>query len=342
MGKDESMQKEAMLYEKLEDKDVRCFLCNHNCKIKPSKFGICGMRENVEGVLYTHAYGQVIAANIDPIEKKPLYHFLPGTSSFSIATAGCNFRCGFCQNWQISQASRKKNKDLPGFELSPEQVVARAIDHGCKSISFTYTEPTIFFEYALDIARHSREKGLLNVFVTNGFMTLKTLDIIRPYLDACNVDLKSFSDEFYKKICKGRLAPVLESIKYMRKIGLWVEVTTLVIPGSNDSENELRNIAEFIAGVDPDIPWHISRFHPDFQFLNTKPTPVETMKKAMMLGQNAGLRYIYLGNIAGDNDTVCPKCKKVLIARRGYSVGTPHLKNGVCTYCNADISGVWM
>jgi len=336
-----AMQKEAMFYEKLENADVRCFLCNHNCTIKPSKFGICGMRENIDGVLYTYAYGRVITANVDPVEKKPLYHFLPGSSSFSIATAGCNFQCAFCQNWQISQTSRKKDKSLSGHALLPEDAVAKAIKHGCKSISYTYTEPTIFFEYALDIARLAGEKGILNIFVTNGFMSLHALDVIRPFLDACNVDLKSFSDEFYKKICKGRLQPVLDSIAYMHKIGIWVEVTTLVVPGVNDSDKELSGIADFIASVDPNIPWHISRFHPDFKFTDTDPTPIETLEKAASIGQKAGLHFIYLGNVLGDKDTICPKCKKVLISRRGYSIGRPEIKQGLCAFCSSPVPGVW-
>ena len=335
------MHKEAMLYEKLEKAEVRCLLCNHNCTIKPSKFGICGMRENMDGVLCTYAYGRVIAANVDPVEKKPLYHFLPGTSSYSIATAGCNFQCAFCQNWQISQTSRKKDKSLSGYELFPEDAVENAIKNGCKSISYTYTEPTIFFEYAMDIARIAREKGILNVFVTNGFMSLKALDIIRPYLDACNVDLKSFSDKFYRKICKGRLQPVLDSIAYMHEIGIWVEVTTLVVPGANDSEDELSSIAEFIAGVDTGIPWHISRFHPDYKFTKTGPTPLETLEKAASIGQKAGLHFVYIGNVPGDKDTICPKCKRVLISRRGYYISRPEIKHGTCAFCNTTIPGVW-
>jgi pyruvate formate lyase activating enzyme len=335
------MPKEAMLYENLEKADVRCFLCNHNCTIKPSKFGICGMRQNMDGILHTHAYGKVIAANVDPIEKKPLYHFLPGSSSFSIATAGCNFQCGFCQNWQISQVSRKKDNSLSGYALSPEEAVAKAITYGCKSISYTYTEPTIFYEYAYDTAQLARKKGILNVFVTNGFMSLKALDVIRPYLDACNVDLKSFSDEFYKKNCKGRLQPVLDSIAYMNKIGIWVEVTTLVVPGANDSDKELSDIANFIAGVDPAIPWHISRFHPDYKFTDTDPTPIKTLEKAVSIGHKAGLLFIYPGNVRGEKNTVCSKCKKVLISRRDYSIGNPEIKKGLCSFCNNPVPGVW-
>jgi pyruvate formate lyase activating enzyme len=299
------------------------------------------MRENVDGVLYTHAYGEVIAANVDPIEKKPLYHFLPGTTSFSIATAGCNFQCGFCQNWQISQMSKKNRKDLPGHRLSPEDAIAKAKASGCDSISYTYTEPTIFFEYALDIAKKAKENEIYNVFVTNGFMTREALDVIEPFLDACNVDLKSFSDKFYRKTCKASLKPVLDSIAYMRKIGIWVEATTLVIPGENDSEKELTDIAQFIAGIDPDIPWHISRFHPDFNFTEQSPTPMETMEKAAGLGENAGIRFIYLGNVPGDSGTVCPSCKKTVISRRGFFSGRPQITNGKCAFCSAKIPGVF-
>lgn len=330
-----------MLYEKAENKEVRCFLCNHHCEIAHSKFGVCGMRENLEGVLYTHAYGDVIAANVDPIEKKPLYHFLPGTTSFSIATAGCNFKCGFCQNWQISQLSKKKRKEIPGYKLSPSEAVARARKSRCESISYTYTEPTIFFEYAYDIARQAKDSGLYNVFVTNGFMTKEALDEIQPYLDACNVDLKSFQDEFYKKTCKGRLQPVLDSIAHMKKIGIWVEVTTLVIPDENDSDKELSNIAEFIASVDAEIPWHISRFHPDYNFDEHRPTPLKTLEKAVNYGKKAGLKYIYMGNVPGNADTACPECQKTVISRSGYSVGRPRIKDGKCEFCDSKISGVF-
>ncbi len=251
------------------------------------------------------------------------------------------FNALFVKIGKSHRHQKKKDKSLAGYALSPEEAVAKAIEHGCKSISYTYTEPTIFFEYALDIARLARKKGILNIFVTNGFMSLKALDIIRPFLDACNVDLKAFSDEFYKKICKGRLAPVLDSIVYMHKIGIWVEVTTLVVPGANDSDKELAGIANFITSVDPDIPWHISRFHPDFKFTDTDPTPIETLEKAASIGQKAGLHFIYLGNVSGDKDTICPKCKKVLISRRGYSIGRPEIRQGQCGFCGSPVPGVW-
>ena len=236
------MMREAMLWQALEGGRVVCALCAHRCPVAPAAFGVCGVRRNLDGKLFTLVYGDVVAAAVDPIEKKPLYHFLPGTKSFSIATIGCNFRCGFCQNWQISQAS-KKDGESGTFELMPEDVVREALARGCRSVSYTYTEPTIFFEYAFDTARLARDKGLLNVFVTNGYMTAEALETIRPYLDAANVDLKAFNDETYKKVCKARLAPVLDTIRLMKASGVWVEVTTLVVPGLNDGEDELASIA---------------------------------------------------------------------------------------------------
>jgi pyruvate formate lyase activating enzyme len=252
------MIKEARLWKKLDNQMVHCYLCAHECKILESKFGVCGVRQNVQGVLYTMVYADVIAANIDPIEKKPLYHFLPGSRSYSIATIGCNFKCGFCQNWQISQASAKEDYGHARREVLPRQVVEEAVKNNCRSISYTYTEPTIFFEFAFDTAQLAEEAGLYNVFVTNGYMTRQALETIQPYLTAANVDLKSFSDASYKKNCQARLQPVLDTISSMKSLGVWVEVTTLVIPGENDSDNELKHIAEFLAGVDCMIPWHIS------------------------------------------------------------------------------------
>ncbi|RMD60123.1 MAG: AmmeMemoRadiSam system radical SAM enzyme [Nitrospirae bacterium] len=336
------MLKEAMLYKVIDRDQVQCYLCNHKCKILDSKFGFCGMRQNIKGKLYTYAYGEVIAANEDPIEKKPLYHVLPGTTSFSIATAGCNFRCAFCQNWQISQISKKKEPNLRGYRLLPDEIISKAKQYGCRSISYTYTEPTIFFEYAYDTSKLAKEEGLLNVFVTNGFMTKETLDTIHPYLDASNVDLKSFSDDFYKKVCHGRLKPVLESIEYMKTLGIWVEVTTLVVPGSNDSEEELRGIANFIANVDRDIPWHISRFHPDYQFTNIHPTPISTLELAYNIGKEAGLRYIYIGNVPGETpQTICPNCGKVVLKREGFWLMENNIKDSKCIFCGQKIPGIF-
>ena len=300
------------------------------------------MRQNMNGALFTHAYGEAIAANVDPIEKKPLYHFLPGTTSFSIATVGCNFRCGFCQNWQISQVSKRKNSELSGYKLLPEDVVARAKGHHCRSISYTYTEPTIFFEYAYDTARLAKEQGLFNIFVTNGYMTAEALETINPYLDACNVDLKSFREEFYKEICHGHLEPVLDSIRLMKRLNIWVEITTLVVPDQNDDEEELTNIARFIADVDLNIPWHLSRFHPDYEFTESRPTPLEVLRKAYSIGKKAGLRYIYVGNVLGESaDMLCPNCQKVLIRRHGFFVEDNRVQGSRCPDCGEALPGVF-
>ncbi|MCF7895278.1 MAG: AmmeMemoRadiSam system radical SAM enzyme, partial [Candidatus Omnitrophica bacterium] len=281
------------------------------------------------------------ASGADPIEKKPLYHFLPGSLSYSIATIGCNFKCAFCQNWQISQKSKKDPVQFPGRELEPNIVVEKALENNCKSISYTYTEPTIFFEYAYDTACIAKEKGLYNNFVTNGYMTKQALDKIAPYLDAANVDLKSFSDDFYKKVCQGRLQPVLDSISYMKKLGVWVEVTTLVVPGRNDSKEELRQIAEFIASVDKKIPWHISRFHPDYKDSDNHATPSEVMERAYAIGKQSGLVYVYLGNLAGESNTICPKCGKKTIERSYFSANRINIKEGKCIFCNYLIDGVF-
>lgn len=333
--------KEALLFEKLENNSVHCFLCAHHCRIAEKKFGFCGVRQNIEGILYTHAFGKLAAAHVDPIEKKPLYHFLPGTTSFSIATIGCNFRCDFCQNWEISQQSFRDNPNL-GQEVPPEEIIQEAIKNKCKSISYTYTEPTIFFEYALGIAKLAKENKLYNVFVTNGYMTKEALEMIRPYLDAANIDLKFFRDDSYRKICLASLEPVLNSIRLMREMGIWVEITTLVVPGENDSEEELRGIAKFIAGVDKNMPWHVSRFHPDYKLSHNHPTPEATLEKAQGIGFKEGLKFIYVGNVYGwGNDTNCPSCKEVIIKREMFGVIENNIEKGRCLHCGAEVPGVF-
>ncbi len=335
------MSKEALLYEKLENQLVRCYLCAHQCSIKDGQFGFCGVRQNIGGKLSTFAYGKVIAAHVDPIEKKPLFHFFPGSKAFSVATIGCNFRCGFCQNWEISQASFRTG-DSGGEELAPSVIVEKAIENGCKSISYTYTEPTVFFEYALETAKLAKAKGLYNNFVTNGYMSKECLEMARPYLDAANVDLKFFSEEGYRKICAASLQPVLDSISRMRALGIWVEVTTLVVPGENDTEKQLRGIAEFLAGLDKNIPWHISRFHPDYKFSDYRATPEKTLKLAQEIGHKSGLNYIYIGNVYGwGNDTHCHNCKKLLIKREIFSVLENNIKEGKCAFCKTPIPGVF-
>lgn len=335
-------RKDAMLYEPLEDREVHCFLCNHHCRIRDGETGFCRVRMNMGGRLKTLAYGKVVSANSDPIEKKPLYHFLPGSMSFSVATMGCNFHCGFCQNWQISQIEEKGIPELPGQPMSPEEIVEAARNTGCSSIAYTYTEPTIFFEYAYDTAKLAKNANLANVFVTNGFMTREALETISPYLDACNVDLKSFNREFYKSACHGRLKPVLDSIRAMKKLGIWVEVTTLIIPNRNDSDAELQQIAEFIAGISTEIPWHISRFHPGYQYGDSAPTSPETLRKAYALGKEAGLQFVYVGNLPGEEkDTLCPFCNHPLIERGSFFASKSNVSNSRCPECGATVPGVF-
>jgi len=332
--------KEALLYEKLSGNSVRCYLCSHHCKIAEKRFGFCGVRQNIAGALYTYAYGKVVSAQVDPVEKKPLYHFLPSSSTFSISTLGCNFRCGFCQNWEISQKSYQGESDLAEEEFLPADIVEEALKFDCKSISYTYTEPTIFFEYAFETAKLAKENGLENIFVTNGYMTKECLDTIKPYLGAANVDLKFFNDVSYRKICSGKLEPVLDSIRYMKEMGVWVEVTTLIVPGENDSDGELSGIAGFIASIDKQMPWHISRFHPDYKFNKHSLTSDETLKKALKIGEESGLQFVYAGNVYGwGNDTACPACKKSLIKREGFSILEYNIKEGKCAFCRTVVPG---
>jgi pyruvate formate lyase activating enzyme len=333
------MAHEARLWTPEDEEHVRCRLCNHRCRIEEGRFGVCGVRENVRGKLVTHSYGSVIAAHVDPIEKKPLSHFLPGSLAFSIGTAGCNFQCGFCQNWTISRSRRRDGQWLPGEPMTSRQVVDRALMHGCRSIAYTYTEPTIFFEFAEQTGTLAHEQGLANVFVTNGFMTREALEEARPWLDACNVDLKSMNQSFYKRICKAKLGPVLDSIENVHELGIWLEVTTLVVPGQNDSDDELARIAGFLAGIDPHIPWHVSRFFPSLDFDTTPPTPPSTMMRARELGREAGLRYIYVGNMPGeDRDIRCPSCGHEVVTRTVHPPRTD-LDDSRCPRCSTPIPG---
>ena len=334
--------KTAMFQEAKESKAVLCSLCCHRCLIAEGKRGICAVRENRGGVLFSLVYDKVISQNIDPIEKKPLFHFLPGSLSYSIATPGCNFRCLHCQNADISQLPRDHGGSIVGESVLPQSMVGRARSRGCASISYTYTEPTIFFELAYDTAGLAAEVGLKNVFVTNGYITPEALETIRPVLHAANVDLKGFREEFYKKVCGARLQPVLDAIRLYKKLGIWIEITTLVIPGHNDSEEELRDIAQFIRSVGEDVPWHVSRFHPTYKLIDRPRTPVETLKRAREIGFEAGLRYVYEGNVPGEGeDTICWKCSKTLIRRVGFAVHENLVKAGKCPACNAVIDGVW-
>ena len=333
--------KECYLYTKLEKEKIRCDLCNHRCVINEDETGKCFVRKNINGKLYSLVYGKLIAENVDPIEKKPLFHFLPGTYSYSIATVGCNFKCFFCQNYQISQMPSDENY-IDGKLTSPEAIVQNALKYNCKSISYTYTEPTVYFELAYDTSVLAKKNNLKNVFVTNGFMTKEALDMIAPYLDAANVDLKSFSDEFYKKYIGGRLTPVLENIKYMKKLNIWVEVTTLLIPGLNDSVDELTQIAKFLKEINKNIPWHISAYYPQYKS-NIPPTSFDSIKKAVEIGKSIGLSYVYGGNVAFSDleDTVCPNCQNILIKRKGFSILKNNVNNGSCNSCGYKIDGIF-
>jgi len=334
---------EAILYHRLGENRVQCNLCQHQCVIAPGKRGICGVRENREGALFSMVYGQAVARHVDPIEKKPLFHVLPGSLSYSVATVGCNFRCLFCQNAQIAQPA-ERNGSMHGISLPPERIVDEALHSGCRTIAYTYTEPTVFFEYAYDTARLAANRGLKNVFVTNGYMSAEAVDMIAPYLDAANVDLKGFSDTFYKNMAGAVRGRVLETLKNLSQAGVFLEVTTLLIPGANDDSSELAELAGWIRdNLGPQTPWHVSRFHPAHKLTDRASTPVETILVARRIGKDAGLHYVYTGNIAGrgEENTACHDCGHLLIERVGYTVTLNRLKNGSCPNCGASIPGIW-
>ncbi len=336
------MIRQALLFEPLAEQQVRCRLCAHTCRIKDGQRGICGVRENRGGSLYSLVYGAVIAENIDPVEKKPFFHMHPGSRSYSIATVGCNFRCLFCQNHEISQLPRKR-RDIPGRATTAAEVVARAVQVGARTIAYTYTEPTIFFEFALDIARLAHGEGIKNVFVTNGYMSAAALEVISPYLDGANVDLKSFRDEFYREQCGARLQPVLDTITGMKRAGIWVEITTLLIPGLNDGDGEIEDIAEFISGVGREIPWHISRFHPRYLMQEREATSVALIRRAAEIGKDKGLKYVYSGNVPGDpgENTFCARCGALLIGRYGYHIEALNLRGSACPHCMTPLDGIF-
>lgn len=333
--------KEAVLCEKLDDGRVRCHLCSHRCLIAEGKTGTCGVRVNQEGTLYTLVYGKLISENIDPIEKKPLFHVHPGSKSLSIATVGCNFRCLHCQNADISQMPRERGRII-GEEVSPEGLVSMARRTDCRTIAYTYTEPTIFFEYAMDVAQLAHEADIQNVFVTNGYMTPEALERIHPYLDAANVDLKGFTEDFYRTVCGAKLQPVLDALRLMKQMGIWVEVTTLLIPGLNDGEEEVWNIARFVRSLGQETPWHVTAFYPTYRMTDRPRTPVSTLRRARTIGLEAGLRYVYSGNVPGDEgeDTLCYACGRVLVDRYGYQIVAYHIQKGHCAYCGAEIDGI--
>lgn len=336
---------EAWLYDIMQDRQVRCRLCGHTCIIRNGKRGICGVRENRNGVLETRVYGRLIAAGDDPIEKKPIFHLMPGSRAFSIATVGCNFKCRFCQNADIAQMPADHDGMVKGNPATPEQVVAAAQSRNCASIAYTYTEPTVFFEFACDTAQLAHRQGIKNIFVTNGFMSAEALERVSSWLDAANVDLKAYSDDFYRQQCKARLEPVLSTLRRMKELNIWVEVTTLIIPGLNDKPGELGQLAAFIAGeLGDETPWHVSRFHPTYQLTDRGSTPVETLLEAREIGLAAGLKYVYTGNISGQGgeDTICPGCGETAIVRQGFQIINNRVREGRCSNCQTVIHGVGM
>ncbi len=341
--------KKAKLFKKLEDNRVGCQACWRYCQIADGQRGACSVRENRKGQLYSLVYGWAVGSAIDPVEKKPLFHFLPGSKALSFGTLGCNFACQFCQNWSQSQGLKQEKEPLHLIEeysrkLLPKQLVDSAREENCAAIAYTYNEPAVFVDYALETMRLARQRGLKNIFVTNGYQSPESFELTKDYLDAVNVDLKSFRDDFYQKICGGaKLAPVLENIKKYHQAGVWTEVTTLIIPGENDSAQELTQIAKFIKGISPNIPWHLSAFHPDYQMMDKKPTSQEKLFEAYQIGREAGLNYVYLGNIASTKhaSTYCPGCNQELVKRDGYSLVKSNLKDGKCSDCGQAIAGVW-
>lgn len=351
--------KKAVLFEKLSRNWVRCTACSWYCKIPPHATGLCAVRENNSGVLYSLVYGYPIVLHEDPIEKKPLFHFLPGRTILSLGTIGCNFCCEFCQNWDISQASKeikmrlikqhmseKLRSEINGqaIKIDPQYVVDRALREHIPAIAYTYNEPSLFVEYASDIAKIAHDHGIKNVFVSNGYESQETLKFIEPYLDAINVDLKSFREKFYREVCKAKLKPVLENIGRIWNMGIWEEVTTLVIPGVNDSTVELTEIANFLVSISPDIPWHVTRFHPEYKMVNPQETPEDTLRKAYEIGKNAGLHFVYIGNILNNRyeSTYCPQCKGKIISRNWDQIEMIHFVDGACTNCGKKISGRWI
>lgn len=335
------MSREAVLWTKRDDGKIQCQLCAHGCVISEGKVGFCRVRRNDGGTLVSLNYDRVCAANADPIEKKPLYHFYPGTDSFSISAPGCNFRCSFCQNWQISQVEDEDS--ILGRSYLPEQIVTAAKKANCQSIAYTYTEPTIFMELSEQCGRLARSEGLKNVFVSNGYMSAAAIDFMQGWLDAINVDLKAFTEAYYQNFCKARLAPVLENIETIaRHTDIWLEVTTLIIPGENDSEDELKALAGFLAEkAGPEVPWHISRFYPQHELTYRPATAPEALNRALEIGYRAGLKYIYIGNMPGASaqDTLCHHCGHTLIVRSGYHVRPKGLIDGRCEKCKAVCAG---
>lgn len=340
------MSKVAWLSKTLDNGKLLCQACGHSCKLEEGEYGLCGVRKVENGVLQLLVYGLAAAVNVDPVEKKPMFHFLPQSHVFSIGTVGCNFSCTFCQNADISQYPQEHERQITGRELAPQEIVELALKYECASIAYTYNEPIVFFEYTYDTAKLAHEKGLKNIYVTSGYETKKAIDLLAPYIDGMNIDLKAFSDLFYKEICGAKLKPVLEAIKYAYEKGIWLEITTLLIPGKNDTNQEIRKMARFIADIDVTIPWHLSAFRPTYKMRDVQPTPASTLRRAYNIALEEGLKYVYVGNIEDEDheSTYCPSCHERVIDRRGH-VGQYVVNmldsNANCPYCGYQLEGVW-
>lgn len=343
MTNQQNVLKRALLWDSIEDDKAKCKLCNFRCTISQDLVGRCAVRKNVSGQLYSLNYNKVCAASADPIEKKPLFHFYPGSRSFSIAAPGCNFQCEFCQNWQISQ-SPQDGTGIEGRDFPPEDIIAAAKQNRCSSIAYTYTEPTVFMELCDDCGRLARAEGIKNVFVSNGYMTIEAIDMAAEWLDAINVDLKAFDDNYYRSLCKASLEPVLETISHIGgNTDIWLELTTLLVPGENDSEEQLKKLTDFICEqVSPDVPWHVSRYYPNYKFDKAGPTTEAVLYKACEIASKAGLRYVYVGNLHGADgeSTQCPGCGQTVIDRRGYRIISNNSRQGRCPQCDMEIAGV--
>ncbi len=325
-------------YKTINDEKQMCLLCQHYCKLKENQTGICGVNKNINNKIECLVYGYPAVVHVDPVEKKPLYHFLPNTKILSIGTVGCNFSCPFCQNHGISQ---EHNIDKSKY-VSPEEIVRIALQNDCQSIAYTYNEPTIFYPYARDISILAHKNGLKNVYVSNGFESTEVIDDMKGIIDAINIDLKSFDDKYYKKVLKGNLPKLLENIRQFHKNGIWIEITTLIIPTKNDSDEELTKIAEFIASVDTKIPWHLSAFHPDYKQLDINRTPTSTLKRAHDIGEKAGLKHIYIGNAGEANPTICTSCGCEVINRTTYQITKDIRENGsFCPKCKNKLDGIY-
>jgi pyruvate formate lyase activating enzyme len=339
-AQDTKMLKEARYYQKMKNNRVHCLLCPNSCILSEGQTGVCGVRKNIDGKLYSLVYNKPVAINIDPVEKKPLYHFYPGTKILSIATVGCNMRCNFCQNWEISQS---RPNEVKPYNMTPEQIIELAKNYNCKSIAFTYTEPTVYYEYMLDIAKLAKKENLKTVMVTCGFINEKPFRELSKYLDATNIDLKGYSENFYSTYTTGKLQPVLNALKIAKDEGLHLEITNLVIPDANDDPNIIRNMCKWIVdSLGTNYPLHFSRFFPKYKLLNRPPTAVKTLQEAKKIAESEGIKYVYIGNISTESeDTYCPNCGKKIIDRSGYKIESIHIKDGKCKYCGEKIYGIW-